>query len=326
MSYRIFITAPGIAVEAQKFLKSRNCVLQVGHITDSSDIISKKLAAFNPDGLIVRKGNITADVVNAPKNLKAICKHGIGSDNIDIEAANNLGIPVMFTPGANDETVAEHTLALMLALTRKITEQDRKIRSGVFDNATFEGFELLGKTLGIIGFGRIGRRLSELVAPFQMRVLVFHPSFTHETLAPYITKVPCVEDIFRRADIISLHCPLYASTEGMISKSTLDQMKADVMIINTSRGGIIDESDLYQGLMTGRIGGAALDVYETEPPPENYPYYKLNNVVLSAHTAGISFNSLRNMGMAAAKNVLGVLSGDPPDTNSLINREILEKR
>lgn len=326
MSYRIFITGSGIAEEAQQLLREENCTFEVGDPKDTPEDLVRKLKAFNPDSLIVRQGKITAEVQDAAPNLKVICKHGVGTDNIDIQAAAQRGIPVMFTPFANFESVAEHTLALILSLIRRIPNEDKRIRNGVFDKKKYDGLELPGKTLGIIGFGHIGRRLAELVAPFKMKVLAYHPSCTGEALAPYISKVKNAADIFPQADIISLHCPLTPETKGMINTKTISQMKQGVYIINTARGGIVNEKDLFRALQEGRVGGAALDVFEVEPPAADHPLFQLGNVIFTTHVAGASDNSLKNMGTDSVKNVLAVLNGESPDMESLVNKEVLGKQ
>ncbi len=323
MSFRIFITGSGIAEEALQYLHKENCIFEVGDPTDTSEDLVNKFRTFDPDGIIVRQGKITKEVQDAPKNLKVICKHGVGIDNIDVEAATQRGIPVMFTPLANYESVAEHTLALMLSLARRIPLQDKKIRDGTFDKKYYGGLELLGKTLGIIGFGKIGRRFCELVMPFRMNVLVYHPSRTVENLPQSVTKVENAEDVFDRADIISLHCPLTPETKAMINKQSLEQMKQGAFIINTARGGLIHERDLSQALQNGQIGGAALDVFECEPPDTNNPLFMMDNVIVSPHVAGASDNSLKNMGMGAVQNVVSVLKGDSIDMESLINKEVI---
>lgn len=323
MNYRIFITGSGIAPEAQELLRDNNCTFETGDPKDTPEDLVRKLQVFNPDGLIVRQGKITAAVQDAAPRLKVICKHGVGTDNIDIQAATQRGIPVMFTPLANFESVAEHTLALILSLIRRIPNEDKRIRNGIFDKKKYDGLELLGKTLGIIGFGHIGKRLAELVAPFKMKVVAYHPSCTGEALPPYISKVKNVADIFPQADIISLHCPLNQDTKGMINTETISQMKQGVYIINTARGGIVNENDLFHALQEGRVGGAALDVFEVEPPPADHPLFQLNNVIFTTHVAGASDNSLKNMGIDSVKNALTVLSGKTLNMESLVNKEVL---
>lgn len=323
MSHRIFITGSGIAEQAERFLLENDCVFEVGQPKDTPEDIARKVGDFNPDGMIVRQGKITGDVMDAASNLRVICKHGVGLDNIDIEAASLRKLPVMFTPGANFESVAQHALALILSLARQVPSQDRKIRGGVFDKKGYNGIELTGKTLGLIGWGAIAKRLAELVAPFNMQVLAFHPSKTDEPLPAYISKANTVEDIYRQSDIISLHSPLTTETKGMINAHTMGMMKPSVLIINTARGAIINEPDLIAALTEHRIGGAALDTFETEPLPDDSPLRQLDNVILTTHVAGMSDASVVNMGMGAAKNILAVLRGEPIDTTAVKNKAVV---
>jgi D-3-phosphoglycerate dehydrogenase len=230
----------------------------------------------------------------------------------------------MFTPGQNFEAVAEHTLALILALARQIPFQDKQIRNGIFDKKNFGGFELLGKTLGLIGYGRIGRRLAELVSPFKMNVVVYHPSHTDEPASGYISKVQHAADVYPQADIISLHCPLTDATNGMINSKSIAQMKPCALIVNTARGAIVNEGSLYDALKEKRIAGAALDCFETEPPAADNPLFQLDNVILTTHTAGMSDYSTKNVGLAAARNVLDILQGRQADMEAVLNREVMQ--
>lgn len=323
MSFRIFITGSGISGKAQQLLKDENCRIEVGDPKDTQEDIVNKLSKFNPDGIIVRQGKITKTALESAKNLKVICKHGVGTDNIDIDAASEKGIPVFFTPLANFESVAEHTLALIFALIRRIPIQDKSIRIGNFEKNKYDGLELLGKTLGIVGFGRVGRRLAELVAPFKMKILVYDPFYTKEILQSYIKKVQNPENLYSKVDILSLNCPLTADTKDLINKYSLQQMKPNVMIINTARGGIINEADLYEALQSKLISGAALDVYENEPPDPDNLLFQLDNTIFTSHVSGISDNSYINMGIQSVNNILSILKGKQIDLNSVINREIL---
>jgi D-3-phosphoglycerate dehydrogenase len=244
-------------------------------------------------------------------------------DNIDVVAATRRGIPVMFTPGASTNVVAEHTLALLLALLRRIPQEDRQLRSGLFDKTRYRGSELKGKTLGLIGYGRIARRVAELVAPFEVEVLVYHPSATDEVLPRGVSKVKDVDEVLRRSDIVSLHCPLTAGTHALINEQAMLRMKQGALLINTARGQIIDEAALVKALRSDRLGGAALDVFATEPLPADHPLLALDQVVLTSHVAGSSDVSLTHMGMQAAFNVMAVLSGQPVDVSNVLNPEVL---
>lgn len=321
MSFRIFITGSGIVEEALDLLEAEGCILMQGDAADSSAEIERKVASFRPDALIVRQGRIDRNVVNAAENLKVICKHGTGTDNIDLDAASGRDIPVMYTPDANYESVAEHTLALMLSLLRKIPDQDRTIRRGVFDKKGFSGQELHSKTLGLVGFGRIARRLSELVTPFNMKVVVYHPSNTKEALAPNISKVSSITEVISQSDIISLHVPLTPDTKGMINSKAFEQMKTGAYLINTARGSIVNEDHLVEALQSGQIQGAALDTFEVEPPAADSPLFQLSNVILTMHTAGNSDSSLKNMAMDSVHNVLAALRNEPLDPRMVKNKD-----
>ena len=321
--HRIFLTGSGIVERARDFLRNNDCVIDAGSPNDTPADLARKVSASNPDALIVRQGKISAEVQDAAPCLKVICKHGVGMDNIDVAAATRRGIPVMFTPGASTNAVAEHTLALLLALLRRIPQEDRQLRSGLFDKTQYCGSELRGKTLGLIGYGRIARRLAELVAPFEVEVLVYHPSATDELLPQHVSKLRDIDEVLRHSDIVSLHCPLTANTHGLINEQSIMRMKQGALLINTARGQIIDEGALVKALCSGRLGGAALDVFATEPLPPNHPLFALNQVVLTPHVGGSSDASLTHMGMQAAFNVLAVLCGQPVDVSNVLNPEVL---
>jgi D-3-phosphoglycerate dehydrogenase len=321
VSFRVFATGSCIAQVAKDFLLSEGCVLEQGEPSDAAEDIAEKVAALAADALIVRQGQINDAVIAASENLKVICKHGIGTDNIDIDAASRRGIRVVYTPNANYECVAEHALGLMLSLSRKIPSQDRQTRRGEFSKKGFDGQELQGKTVGLVGFGRIARRLCELLAPFKVSVVTYHPSNTRETLAPYIRKVNSVEEVLRFSDIVSLHLPLDGETRQLIDRDRLEEMKSSAYLINTARGGLVNEAHLIAALKKGQIRGAALDTFEVEPVPPDSPLYDLDNVVLTMHTAGNSDASLARMAMDSATNVLAVLRGDSLDPRIALNGE-----
>jgi D-3-phosphoglycerate dehydrogenase len=259
----------------------------------------------------------------AAEGLRVICKHGVGTDNIDLPAATRLGIPVLFTPGANTESAAEHTLGLILSLLRKIPTQDRRIRRGVFEKTRYDGVELAGKTLGLIGFGRIGKRVADLVAPFRVNVVVFHPHARNREYPPHVSRVSSPEQVFRESDIISLHCPLTDATRSLVNARTLGIMNDGVFLVNTARGGIISEPGLILALESGKVAGVALDVFEEEPVPESHALLRRDDVILTTHVAGVSDVSLRRMGMEAVQNVLAFLDGKPVDREVVRNPEVL---
>jgi D-3-phosphoglycerate dehydrogenase / 2-oxoglutarate reductase len=323
MRCRVFVTGSGIALEARELLERHGCLVQNGDPKDTPEVIAQKVKVFGPEALIVRQGRITEQVLDAAGSLKVISKHGVGTDNIDLEAATRRGIPVFITPRANFEAAAEHSFALMLALVRRVAAEDRKVQKGIFDKAKYDGIELSGKTLGLVGFGKIARRLAELVAPFRMRVLAYHPSSTPEALLPHVTKMGGLSELLAEADIISLHCPLNPQSRWMINAQSISRMKRGVHIVNTARGGLIHEPDLMRALADGSVRGAALDVLEIEPPAAENPLLGLDNVILTPHVAGISDQSSRNMGVQAVRNALSILHGQAIDREALVNTAVL---
>jgi len=313
------VTSSAIAAEAMERLAERGCVTEFASGSESAAELAGKVAAFRPDALIVRKGVIDRAVLEASGALRAITKHGVGVDRIDVETATRMGIPVMITPRANFESVAEHALALLLAVVRRVPDQDRRLRRGEWANKGFNGAELLGKTLGLVGYGRIARRLAELVRPFRMDVLAFDPY--QEPEAP-VRKAATLGEMLAAADVVSIHCPLTPGTRGLIGREELSLMKPGACLINTARGAIVDEAALAEALREGRIAGAGLDTFEQEPPAEDNPLLSMDTVVATSHVGGFSDSSFRNMGLGAVENVLTVLDGGRVDNECVINREV----
>ena len=317
---RILVTGPTLDEEAKHLLARRGCAVAYvrGEGDDGLGGLADRMREHRADGLIVRKGKVDRAVLTASDRLRAVAKHGVGVDNIDVQAAAELGIVVMNTPAANFESVAEHTLALMFALARRLPRQDARVRDGKWDKSDYQGDELASKTLGLVGFGRVGRRLAELVAPLRMTVLVYDPWTDRSTATNDITFVDELDELLPRADIVSLHCPLTPETTGMIGGRQLRRMPEHSWLVNTARGAIVEEAALVQALRDGQIAGAALDTFEAEPPDPDNPLFAMENVVLTNHIAGISTRSFRNMGVGAVENVLAVLDGRPPDPSTVI--------
>jgi len=259
---------------------------------------------------------ITEKVLNCVSGLKVISRYGTGCDRVDLDAARKLGIHVTNTPGANADAVAEMTIGLMLSVARGIPYLDRTTKEGKWLRRT--GIELGGKTLGILGYGMIGRKVAHLGACFGMKVLAYDP-YMDETYAKDngVSSV-ALEQVFTDSDFISLHLPLMKSTENIIDCDAIGLMCKKAIIINTSRGGLIDEMALYNALESGQIGGAALDVYEKEPPDSSTPLYRLPNVVTTPHTGAHSSEASLNMAAMAVDNLIEVL--ETGDCQYIVNR------
>ena len=244
-------------------------------------------------------------------------------DMVDCEAATARGIPVLFTPGANSRSVAEHTIALIMALARQIGPAWQAVLDGKFDQRTsFEGIELAGKTLGLIGLGQVGRRVAEIAAQgLKMEVCGYDPLLEKDGYEGSGSIEDSLEAVLRRADFLSLHVPLSPRTKHLITEKHLGQLKPGCRIINTSRGGVVDEAALVRALQTGEVSGAALDVFETEPLSADHPLCSAPNTLLTPHIAGATREALDNMARDAAQGVLAVLNGRRP--RHAVNPEVL---
>ncbi|MEK6976966.1 MAG: hydroxyacid dehydrogenase, partial [Candidatus Hydrothermarchaeota archaeon] len=217
------------------------------------------------DALLVRsETKVTKEVIAAAKNLKVIGRAGVGVDNIDLEAATARGIVVVNSPEASSITVAEHTLGLMLSLARKIPSANASLKGGKWEKKKFMGIELRAKPLGGVGMGRIGSQVVKRAKAFEMDVLAYDPYLSEKQARAMGAKVTDLETVLREADFISLHVPLTDKTRGLIGKETLEKMKKTAYVVNCARGGIIDEKALFEALSSGRIAGAALDVFEKD--------------------------------------------------------------
>ncbi len=251
----------------------------------------------NTDGAILGLDKITGEFLDKCPNLKVISRFGVGIDNIDLEACQSRGVEVKYGKGVNAVGVAEYTLGMMIDSVRHISQNSLNLKNGVWRPAD-SGYNLSEKTVGIVGLGYVGRKLTELLKPFNCRILV-HDVVNQETYAKENGLEQVSEDfLFENSDVISVHLPLTEQTKNFVGKNLLSLMKPNAYIVNTSRGGVMDESELYDSLSDGRIAGAALDVYQEEPA-KNSQLLNLKNVVCTPHVAGNSFESNLAMGYAA---------------------------
>jgi len=282
--------------------------------------------ASGVEAIIIRnKGFLTERVFEAAKGLKCVARHGVGVDNIDVKAATRRGLPVCFAAGANTESVAEHAILLMLAVGKRTCYLDREVRRGRWwDLRALEFFELRGKSLGLIGLGRIGSRVAELALAFGMQVYACDPYISPEEMKRRGLIPSDREQLLRSCDIISLHLPLLPESKKFLGAKEFEMMKKGAVLINTGRGGLVDEEALYSALKSGKLLGAGLDVTDPEPPSPQHPLFELENVIFSPHMAAHSTTSLRNMAVFAAGQVVKVLKGERPTL--LVNPEVLEAK
>jgi len=257
----------------------------------------------NYDGLAIRSATkVTAKILEWAKDLKVIGRAGIGVDNVDIPAATARGIIVMNTPFGNSITTAEHAISLMLALARQIPEADASTRAGKWEKNKFMGVEIFGKTLGVIGCGNIGSIVADRAIGLRMKVIAFDPFLSQERAADLGVEKVEVDDLFRRADFITLHAPLTDKTRNIVNAGAIKNMKKGVRIINCARGGLVDEGALYEALKNGQVAGAAFDVFVTEPATEN-PLFHLPNVVCTPHLGAATSEAQENVALQIAEQM-----------------------
>jgi D-3-phosphoglycerate dehydrogenase len=258
-------------------------------------------------GLVIRSATkVTADVIEAAKNLKVIGRAGSGLDNVDKEAATKRGIVVMNTPGGNTITTAEHTIALMFALARNIPQATASMKEGKWEKKKFMGVELFNKTLGVVGLGNIGSQVAKRAQALQMNVIGYDPYLSDEKARELGIEKVSLEEIFARSDFITLHTPLTEDTRNLINKETIAKMKDGVRIINCARGGIVNEKDLYEALESGKVAGAALDVFEKEPP-EDLTLIKHPKVICTPHLGASTREAQENVAVAVAEQIIDYL-------------------
>lgn len=262
------------------------------------------------DALIIRsETKVTAEIIEAAAKLKFIGRAGVGVDNVDLKAATKKGIVVMNTPGGNTTATAEQTMSLILALSRNIPQACASLKAGKWERSKFTGTELYGKTLGVIGLGRIGSTVVRFAKAFGMKIIGFDPYITMELAKQMGVEIVEKEDLYKRADYITIHVPKSTETKSLISDKEIEMMKKDVRIINCARGGIVDEAALIRALESGRIKGCALDVYEKEPPDFDSPLFKLDNCVAAPHLGASTSEAQVNVAIEIAETLRNALLG-----------------
>ncbi len=259
------------------------------------------------DALVIRSATkVTEDLLDAATRLKVVGRAGIGLDNVDIPAATKRGIVVMNTPGGNVVTTAEHAIAMMLSLTRNIPKGTATLKEGLWEKKNLQGREVCNKVLGVIGFGKIGSIVADRARGLKMRVIVYDPYVTPEIIEKAGFESVSIEDLYKNSDYITIHVPKLDDTIGFLNKQAFDQMKDGVMVINCARGGIVNENDLFEAIKSGKVAGAALDVFETEPPGKNR-LFDLANVVCTPHLGASTKEAQTNVAVQVASQIIDYL-------------------
>lgn len=299
----ILVTGADLAPQALALLKDHDVVF-AGKTPQLADIAALA-RQHNPVGIIVRYSGVNAEAMDAAPALRVISKHGSGTDTIDKTAAAARGIAVTAAAGANAAAVAEQTMALLLACAKSVVQLNQRMHDGHWDKATHKSLELGGRTVGLVGLGAIGLRFAKMADAMGMRVIGFDP-FAKD-LPAYVTAVD-LDTIWRESDAISLHCPLTHENKGLINAQTLARCKPGVIVVNTARGGLIDEPALLAAVQSGQVSTAGLDSFCVEPMTIPHIFHHQPGFILSPHIGGVTSDAYVNMGVAAVKNTLAVLA------------------
>lgn len=312
MGNKVLLTQE-IHEDAIKFLRDKDFKVVISPSPDD-EIVRKYIS--DVDAIIVRTATrLSRETIFSAKKLKVIARTGSGVDNIDVEAASEKNIFVCHTPEANISSVAEHTIAFILALSKYLLQMDSAVRNNNFSiRNEYLPIDLQGRILGLVGFGKIGKMVAEKCYKcFSMKIIFFDPYLSTKDKIDFpCEKAESLEDVFLISDFVSIHMPYTKDNYHIIGKEVLSKMKSNAFFINTSRGGIVDELALAEVLSEGKIAGAALDVFEDEPPDVDNPLLKLDNVILSPHSAALTKEGSKRMAMHAAEGVLDVLEGRRP--------------
>lgn len=300
----ILVTGADLAEQALSLVGDYE-VMYAGKAPTEDDLVAL-CKRYDPAAIIVRYGRVGARVMDAAPSLKVISKHGSGTDTIDKAAAAARGIQVAAAAGANAAAVAEQAMALVLACAKSVVRLDARIRAGHWDKPTHKSLELAGRTLGLVGLGAIGLRVARMAHAMDMTVIGVDPLASN--LPPYVRAVD-LDAVWASSDVISLHCPLTKDNAGFVNAQALARCKRGVILVNTARGGLIDEAALVAALHSGQVSAAGLDTFEVEPIRPGHPFVAEANLVLSPHIGGVTSDAYVNMGVASVKNALAVLAG-----------------
>ena len=310
MPFTVVSLGGPVAPEGEEMLRHAGIVsLATGPYPAKAEVVAL-LRDKRADAIIVRLvERIDDGILAASPRLRVVAKHGAGTNDIDVAAATARGIPVLAAVGANAHSVAEHALMLMLSLIKDLRNQDAFVRGGGFEKKSYQGRELRGRTLGLVGIGMIGRALAAMAEPIGMKTIAYDPFAPADAFGPHAARVATLADLLGESDVVSLHCPLTPETRNLIGAREFGLMKPHALLINTARGEVIDEPALIEALRAGTIAGAGLDSFAPEPPAKDNPLWALPNVIVTPHVGGVTEEARREVSLMTVRNVLTLLEG-----------------
>ncbi|SUB02408.1 D-3-phosphoglycerate dehydrogenase [Pannonibacter phragmitetus] len=325
MKRTILVTGPDLDPSAKKLLAEFG--YEAVHTPPYADsgVISEYLKSSGAVGIVSRMGRIDESVMAGAPHLRVISKHGVGVDNIDLEAAARRGIPVLVAAGANAVSVAEHAIALLLAVVKRILPLDAGLRAGRWEKPGFAGREIAGATMGLFAMGAIAQATGRMAQGLGMKVIGYDP-YADDSVFETLGAERCTsfEDMLSRSDILSLHSPLTEQTRNILDASAIARMPGGSYVINTARGGLIDETALLEAIQSGHLAGAGLDTFAVEPPRADHPFFAEPRIVLTPHIGGVTREAGARVGVEAVSGIFQVLAGEPVPPSRIANRKLLD--
>lgn len=290
-----------------------------------SAVISDLLRKTGAEGIVSRMGRLDAAVMDAAPQLKVISKHGVGVDNIDLAAAGERGIPVVVATGANAISVAEHAIAMMLTVAKRILPLDAGLRAGRWEKPGFAGREIAGETMGLMGLGSIAQATGRLAKGFGLNLIGFDPFASDAAFEDLgVERCDSFEALCARANVLSLHCPLTEQTRNIVNAETIALLPSNAIIVNTARGGLIDEDALLTAVRSGHLAGAGLDTFAVEPPNADHPFFGEDRIVTTPHIGGVTRQANARVGIEAVSGIFHILEGSQLPPERIANRRFLD--
>ncbi len=312
--FNVIMTAPRLAAPAVALLEQAGCIVHFMEPYPSAEAVAGLAGSLQADAILTRQGPVVAAAMDASSQLRIIARHGVGVDDVDLAAARARGIMVTRAPGSNTAAVAEHTLALILGLAKELRPLSASIAGGAWRGGGTKVRDVAGMRLGLLGYGAIGQAVARLARAFGMAVAAHDPVMP-ASLFGATRHAATLAELCATSDVLSVHCPYAPATHHIVDAAALAALPRGAFVINTARGGILDEAALLAALDSGHLGGAGLDVFEVEPPPAGYRLRDHPRVIVTPHVAGVTDGSLVNMGVMAAECIVACLTGAsvPPE-------------
>lgn len=308
--WNVVMTAPVMAEPAERLLRDNGCAVHFMPPYPDAESVARLVAQTQADAILCRQGQVNDIVFAASPRLRIVARHGVGMDEVDVPVGRAAGVTLTNAPGSNTRQVAEHAVAMMLGIVKNLHGHSAAVASGEWRGAGGQVRDVAGLRLGLLGYGRIAREVTKLLAPWDMPVTAWDP-YADAAAFTGITRVADVADLWPVSDILSIHIPRTANTNGMVDAAALAAMPKGAVVINTGRGGIVDEAALAAALDSGHISGAGLDVFDVEPPPADHPLRRHPKVLRTPHVAGVTPGSLVTMAVMAAECIVACLNGKP---------------